>query len=108
MCSYRAACVYFQVGAPLEFFSLRRKLFLIPLQEHRNLSQLPNFAFSTALCHFHLSQQEDLDPQESVKQRQEASQMLQDTLIMFPGGETLRIELLLSVYRYLGILGIPQ
>ncbi|XP_061600163.1 transcription factor 25 [Cololabis saira] len=54
-------------------------------EEHRNLSQLPNFAFSSALCHFHLSQQEDLDPEESDTQRQEANQRLQDALIMFPG-----------------------
>uniref|UniRef100_A0A4W6C0S1 Transcription factor 25 (basic helix-loop-helix) n=1 Tax=Lates calcarifer TaxID=8187 RepID=A0A4W6C0S1_LATCA len=50
-----------------------------------NLSQLPNFAFSTALCYFHLSQQEDMDPEESDKQRRKANQMLQNALIMFPG-----------------------
>ncbi|XP_036951395.1 transcription factor 25 [Acanthopagrus latus] len=54
-------------------------------EEHRNLSQLPNFAFSTALCHFHLSQQEDLHPEDTDKQRRKADQMLQDALIMFPG-----------------------
>uniref|UniRef100_A0A671UZ32 Transcription factor 25 (basic helix-loop-helix) n=1 Tax=Sparus aurata TaxID=8175 RepID=A0A671UZ32_SPAAU len=54
-------------------------------EEHRNLSQLPNFAFSTALCHFHLSQQEDLDPEDSDKRRRKADRMLQDALIMFPG-----------------------
>ncbi|XP_072236564.1 ribosome quality control complex subunit TCF25 [Leuresthes tenuis] len=75
----------------IDFLTLRSREYKSLLQlyqdweEHRNLSQLPNFAFSTALCHFHLSQQEDLDPEESVKQRREASQMLQDTLIMFPG-----------------------
>uniref|UniRef100_A0A7N6FM46 Transcription factor 25 (basic helix-loop-helix) n=1 Tax=Anabas testudineus TaxID=64144 RepID=A0A7N6FM46_ANATE len=54
-------------------------------QEHRNLSQLPNFSFSTALCYFHLSQQEDMDPEESEKLRRKADQLLQDALIMFPG-----------------------
>ncbi|KAM9861368.1 ribosome quality control complex subunit TCF25 [Aulostomus maculatus] len=54
-------------------------------EEHRNLSQLPNFAFSTALCHFHLSQQEDMEPEENVKQKCKADQMLQNALIMFPG-----------------------
>lgn len=54
-------------------------------EEHRNLSQLPNFAFSTALCHFHLSQQEDMDPGESDKQKSKADLMLQNALIMFPG-----------------------
>ncbi|XP_059211633.1 transcription factor 25 [Centropristis striata] len=54
-------------------------------EEHRNLSQLPNFAFSTALCHFHLSQQEDVDPEESDKQRHKADLLLQNALIMFPG-----------------------
>uniref|UniRef100_A0A3Q3WZW9 Uncharacterized protein n=1 Tax=Mola mola TaxID=94237 RepID=A0A3Q3WZW9_MOLML len=52
---------------------------------HRNLSQLPNFAFSTALCHFCLSQQEDVDHEESNRQRHKADQMLQNALIMFPG-----------------------
>lgn len=55
-------------------------------QEHRNLSQLPNFAFSTALCHFALSQQYEADCEESNKHRQKADQMLQNALIMFPGG----------------------
>ncbi|XP_078106009.1 ribosome quality control complex subunit TCF25 isoform X2 [Sander vitreus] len=59
--------------------------FVFVLQEHRNLSQLPNFAFSTALCHFHLSQQEDVDPEESDKERHKADQLLQNALIMFPG-----------------------
>uniref|UniRef100_A0A8D3CXD6 Transcription factor 25 (basic helix-loop-helix) n=1 Tax=Scophthalmus maximus TaxID=52904 RepID=A0A8D3CXD6_SCOMX len=55
------------------------------LEEQRNLSQLPNFAFSTALCHFHLSQQEDMDPEERDTLRCKADQMLQNALIMFPG-----------------------
>ncbi|XP_068616879.1 ribosome quality control complex subunit TCF25 [Brachionichthys hirsutus] len=54
-------------------------------EEHRNLSQLPNFAYSTALCHFHLSQQEDMGPEENDKQRHKADQTLQNALIMFPG-----------------------
>lgn len=54
-------------------------------EEHRNLSQLPNFAFSIALCHFHHSQQEDMDPGESDKHRHKANQLLQNALIMFPG-----------------------
>lgn len=75
----------------IDFLTLRSREYQSLLQiyqeweEHRNLFQLPNFAFSTALCHFHLSQQEDLDPEESDKQRQKADQMLQDALIMFPG-----------------------
>ncbi|KAK1891854.1 Transcription factor 25 [Dissostichus eleginoides] len=57
----------------IDFLTLRSREYHSLLQlhqeweEHRNLSQLPNFAFSTALCHFHLSQLED------------------DALIMFPG-----------------------
>ncbi|XP_067446937.1 transcription factor 25 [Thunnus thynnus] len=75
----------------IDFLSLRSREYQSLLQlyqdweEHRNLSQLPNFAFSTALCRFHLSQQEDMDPEESDKQRKKADQMLQDALIMFPG-----------------------
>lgn len=75
----------------VDFLTLRSREYQCLLQlyqdweEHRNLSQLPNFAFSTALCHFHLSQQEDMDPEESDKQRHKADQMLQNALIMFPG-----------------------
>ncbi|XP_044065550.1 transcription factor 25 [Siniperca chuatsi] len=75
----------------IDFLVLRSREYQSLLQlyqdweEHRNLSQLPNFAFSTALCHFHLSQQEDMDPEESDKQRHKADQTLQNALIMFPG-----------------------
>ncbi|XP_060924457.1 transcription factor 25 [Limanda limanda] len=75
----------------IDFLMLRSRQYQPLLQlyqdweEHRNLSQLPNFAFSTALCHFHLSQQEDMDPEESVKQKSKADVMLQNALIMFPG-----------------------
>ncbi|XP_069030719.1 ribosome quality control complex subunit TCF25 isoform X1 [Embiotoca jacksoni] len=75
----------------VDFLTLRSREYPSLLQlyqdweEHRNLSQLPNFAFSTALCRFHLSQQEDMDREESDKERQKADQMLQEALIMFPG-----------------------
>uniref|UniRef100_A0A665SY66 Transcription factor 25 (basic helix-loop-helix) n=1 Tax=Echeneis naucrates TaxID=173247 RepID=A0A665SY66_ECHNA len=75
----------------IDFLMLRTREYQALLQlyqdweEHRNLSQLPNFAFSTALSHFHLSKQEDMDPEESDKQRQKADLMLQNALIMFPG-----------------------
>ncbi|XP_034724618.1 transcription factor 25 [Etheostoma cragini] len=75
----------------IDFLTLRSREYQSLLQlhqdweEHRNLSQLPNFAFSTALCHFHLSQQENVDPEESDKERHKADQMLQNALIMFPG-----------------------
>ncbi|XP_039991750.1 transcription factor 25 isoform X1 [Xiphias gladius] len=75
----------------IDFLMLRSREYQSLLQlyedweEHRNLSQLPNFAFSTALCQYHLSQQEDMDPEESDKQRRKADQMLQNALIMFPG-----------------------
>ncbi|XP_051236436.1 transcription factor 25 [Dicentrarchus labrax] len=75
----------------IDFLTLRSREYQSLLQlyqdweVHRNLSQLPNFAFSTALCHFHLSQQEDMDPEESNKERHKADLMLQDSLIMFPG-----------------------
>uniref|UniRef100_A0A8C5DKM4 Transcription factor 25 n=1 Tax=Gouania willdenowi TaxID=441366 RepID=A0A8C5DKM4_GOUWI len=75
----------------IDFLALRSREYQFLLQlyqdweEHRNLSQLPNFAFSTALCYFHLSQQEEVDHEESNKQRHKANQMLQLALIMFPG-----------------------
>ncbi|XP_070712474.1 ribosome quality control complex subunit TCF25 [Pempheris klunzingeri] len=75
----------------IDFLTLRSREYQSFLQlyqeweEHRNLSQLPNFAFSSALCRFHLSQQEDMDPEESDKEKHQADQMLQNSLIMFPG-----------------------
>ncbi|XP_056134186.1 transcription factor 25 isoform X2 [Lampris incognitus] len=54
-------------------------------EEHRNLSQLPNFAFSVALSHFHLSQLEDMDPEEKDRHGHKADMLLQNALIMFPG-----------------------
>uniref|UniRef100_A0A1A8F974 Transcription factor 25 (Basic helix-loop-helix) n=1 Tax=Nothobranchius korthausae TaxID=1143690 RepID=A0A1A8F974_9TELE len=75
----------------VDFLMLRSREYTPLLQlyqdweEHRNLSQLPNFAFSCALCRFHLSQQEDLDPEEAENQKKLADQMLQSALIMFPG-----------------------
>ncbi|XP_077570103.1 ribosome quality control complex subunit TCF25 [Stigmatopora nigra] len=75
----------------MDFLMLRSRQYDSLLQlyedweEHRNLSQLPNFAFSTALCHFHLSQEEELSPEESDQAKDKADRMLQDALIMFPG-----------------------
>lgn len=60
--------------------------FVFALQDYRNLSQLPNFSFSAALCHFCLSQLEDGDHEERNRHRHKADQLLQNTLIMFPGG----------------------
>lgn len=81
-------CNIYVLTSACYLFSLTQELLcvVIHFQVHRNLSQLPNFAFSTALCHFHLSQQEDMDPEESGKLRQKADEMLQNALIMFPGG----------------------
>uniref|UniRef100_A0A8D3D133 Transcription factor 25 (basic helix-loop-helix) n=1 Tax=Scophthalmus maximus TaxID=52904 RepID=A0A8D3D133_SCOMX len=71
----------------IDFLMLRFREYqsLLHVFFYINLSQLPNFAFSTALCHFHLSQQEDMDPEERDTLRCKADQMLQNALIMFPG-----------------------
>lgn len=42
-------------------------------EAHRNLSQLPNFAFSVPLAYFLLSQQADLPEQELNSAREQAS-----------------------------------
>lgn len=66
----------------IDFYALRAEQFsfLIRLFEewesHRNLSQLPNFAFSVALACFHSSRQEG--------ETKKADEMLQTALIMFP------------------------
>lgn len=57
------------------------------IQGHRNLSQLPNFTFSVALAYYHQSLQDDLALEEGTRMKQKADQLLQDALIMFPGGE---------------------
>ncbi|XP_062817767.1 ribosome quality control complex subunit TCF25 [Anolis carolinensis] len=51
---------------------------------HRNLSQLPNFAFSVPLAHFLLSQQEDLPEVELSQAQERAASLIQQALIMFP------------------------
>lgn len=54
-------------------------------EAHRNLSQLPNFAFSVPLAYFLLSQQTDLPEQELNSARQQAALLIQRALTMFPG-----------------------
>ncbi|XP_070617855.1 ribosome quality control complex subunit TCF25 [Erythrolamprus reginae] len=51
---------------------------------HRNLSQLPNFAFSVPLAYFFLSQQEDLSEAEQSRAREQADGLIRQALIMFP------------------------
>lgn len=62
------------------FYCLIQIDFFEEWEPRRNLSQLPNFAFSVALAHFHLSQ-----PQNGISDTTLADKMLQDALIMFPG-----------------------
>uniref|UniRef100_A0A2K6S892 TCF25 ribosome quality control complex subunit n=1 Tax=Saimiri boliviensis boliviensis TaxID=39432 RepID=A0A2K6S892_SAIBB len=54
-------------------------------EAHRNLSQLPNFAFSVPLAYFLLSQQTDLPEHEQSSAREKASLLIQQALTMFPG-----------------------
>ncbi|XP_068117538.1 ribosome quality control complex subunit TCF25 [Hyperolius riggenbachi] len=54
-------------------------------ESHRNLSQLPNFAFSVPLALFLYSQQEDVSANEGKATHDRASQLIQQALIMFPG-----------------------
>uniref|UniRef100_A0A670YV70 Transcription factor 25 n=1 Tax=Pseudonaja textilis TaxID=8673 RepID=A0A670YV70_PSETE len=51
---------------------------------HRNLSQLPNFAFSVPLAYFFLSQQDELSEAEQSRAREQADGLIQQALIMFP------------------------
>ncbi|XP_064168016.1 transcription factor 25 isoform X1 [Anguilla rostrata] len=75
----------------VDFLCLRSREYtsLIRLYEewevHRNLSQLPNFAFSVALAHYHLSLQEELPESESALTKQRSDRLLQNALLMFPG-----------------------
>ncbi|KAM6300611.1 ribosome quality control complex subunit TCF25 [Aegotheles albertisi] len=73
----------------IDFLSLRARefAFLTRLfqewESHRNLSQLPNFAFSVPLAYFFLSQQEGAEPELS-QARERAARLIQLALIMFP------------------------
>ena len=54
-----------------------------PFQGHRNLSQLPNFAFSIPLAMFHSSTGHGTDDSDTSLSS-EADSRLQDALLMFP------------------------
>ncbi|XP_071237287.1 ribosome quality control complex subunit TCF25-like [Salvelinus alpinus] len=75
----------------IDFLSLRSREynFLLRLYQdwevHRNLSQLPNFAFSVALSHFHLSQEDQTESEQRERLKDKADLLLQNALIMFPG-----------------------
>lgn len=58
------------------------------LQSHRNLSQLPNFAFSVPLAYFFLSQQEERSELELSQAREKAARLIQLALVMFPSGKS--------------------
>ncbi|NXL48891.1 TCF25 factor, partial [Podilymbus podiceps] len=74
----------------IDFLSLRAReyTFLIRMfqewESHRNLSQLPNFAFSVPLAYFFLSRQEERSELELSQARERAARLIQLALIMFP------------------------
>ncbi|NXM67213.1 TCF25 factor, partial [Serilophus lunatus] len=74
----------------IDFLSLRAReyTFLTRLfqewESHRNLSQLPNFAFSVPLAYFLLSQQEERPELERSQARERAARLIQLALVMFP------------------------
>ncbi|GAA6073162.1 transcription factor 25, partial [Tachysurus ichikawai] len=75
----------------IDFLCLRCReySFLIRLYDewevHRNLSLLPNFAFSVALACYHVSQQEETTPEDSQGMKIRSDTLLQNALIFFPG-----------------------
>ncbi|KAM6223840.1 ribosome quality control complex subunit TCF25 [Rhynchocyon petersi] len=54
-------------------------------EPHRNLSQLPNFAFSVPLAYFLLSQQVSRPEHELSTTQEQASFLIRQALTMFPG-----------------------
>ncbi|KFO91857.1 Transcription factor 25, partial [Buceros rhinoceros silvestris] len=74
----------------IDFLSLRARkysfltCFFEEWESHRNLSQLPNFAFSVPLAYFFLSQQEECLEQERGQAREKAARLIQLALVMFP------------------------
>ncbi|CAN2389410.1 negative regulation of transcription by RNA polymerase II [Pristimantis euphronides] len=75
----------------IDYLALRAReySFLIRMfdewEAHRNLSLLPNFAFSVPLALLQYSQQEEVSEQEQVTTYNRASHLLQQALTMFPG-----------------------
>uniref|UniRef100_A0A8I3MZ46 Transcription factor 25 n=1 Tax=Canis lupus familiaris TaxID=9615 RepID=A0A8I3MZ46_CANLF len=69
---------------------------------HRNLSQLPNFAFSVPLAYFLLSQQADLPEQELNSAREQAS--LPDPTVLLPLLEycSVRPDAAVATHRFFG------
>ena len=61
-----------------------------PPQDQKNLSQLPNFAFSVPLAKFHqclsgtAEASNGVEEEEEEKEEEEADRLLQDALISFP------------------------
>ena len=53
-------------------------------QPHRNLSQLPNFAFSVPLAMFHRAREGEEAGEGEGEREEEASRKLQKALITFP------------------------
>uniref|UniRef100_A0A8C4PZU7 Uncharacterized protein n=1 Tax=Eptatretus burgeri TaxID=7764 RepID=A0A8C4PZU7_EPTBU len=76
----------------LDYLALSAKeyTFLIELhsywEDSRNLSQLPNFAFSVPLAHWQLSKQKGIAEDHATAHRQQATMLLQHALLAFPTG----------------------
>ncbi|KAM8946114.1 ribosome quality control complex subunit TCF25 isoform 2-T2 [Pelodytes ibericus] len=74
----------------IDFLSLRAReyAFLVRVFEEwetlRNLSQLPNFAFSVPLALFQISQQDNLSESEKRTSLDRANYLVQQALLMFP------------------------
>ncbi|KAM3919457.1 ribosome quality control complex subunit TCF25 isoform 2-T2 [Leptodactylus fuscus] len=74
-----------------DYLALRAREYLLLIrmyeewEAHRNLSQLPNFAFSVPLALLLYSQQDEVSEQEQVTTYDRASHLIQQALIMFPG-----------------------
>ncbi|XP_056381955.1 transcription factor 25 isoform X2 [Hyla sarda] len=75
----------------VDYLALRAREYLLLIrmfeewEAHRNLSQLPNFAFSVPLALLQYSQQEEVVEQEQVTTYDRASHLVQQALLMFPG-----------------------
>uniref|UniRef100_UPI00358F9CE4 ribosome quality control complex subunit TCF25 isoform X2 n=1 Tax=Myxine glutinosa TaxID=7769 RepID=UPI00358F9CE4 len=74
----------------LDYLALSAKeyIFLTELHSHwedsRNLSQLPNFAFSVPLAHWQLSKQKGIAEDRAAAYLQQATMLLQNALLAFP------------------------
>ena len=93
-------CHVSSLWSHLLVFVVNKVINNIMLQPHRNLSQLPNFAFSVALAHFHSSKQEG--------ETKRADEMVSDSIIFIVSLKENQAQFLLDLLLVAGKLSVKD